>query len=51
MKLKDPVIPLSPKFYQGWVTVLGVICPFLYKTFRLKRVNNEKIWAHPGAKQ
>ncbi len=25
---------------QGWVTVLGVICPFLYTTFRLKRVND-----------
>ncbi len=32
---------------QGCVTVLGVICPFLYETFRLKRVNSEKIWVHP----
>ena len=29
---------------QGRVMVSGVICPFLYATFRLKRVNNEKIW-------
>ncbi len=26
------------------VTVSGVICPFLYATFRLKRVNYEEIW-------
>ncbi len=32
---------------QGWVTELGVICPFLYTTFRLKRVNNEKILLLP----
>ena len=34
-----------PSELEGRVTVLGVICPFLYATFRLKRVNNEKIWA------
>ncbi len=28
---------------QGRITVLGVVCPFLYATFRLKRVNNEKM--------
>ena len=28
---------------QGQVMVLGIICPFLYATFILKRVNNEKI--------
>ncbi len=27
---------------QGSVTVSGAICPFLYVTFRLKRVNDEK---------
>ena len=36
--------------HEGRVTVLGVICPFLYATFRPKRVNNEKmspLFAHP----
>ena len=28
---------------KGWVTVLGVICPFLYESFRLNRVNRKKI--------
>ncbi len=32
---------------KGQVTVSGVICPFPYATFRLKRVNNEKIWLLP----
>ncbi len=32
---------------QGWVSVSGVICPFLYAAFRVKRVNNEKIWLLP----
>ena len=32
---------------QGRVTVSGVICPFLCASFKLKRVNNEKIWLLP----
>ncbi len=28
---------------EGWVTLLGVICPFLRTTFRLKGVNQGKI--------
>ena len=34
---------ISCSHFQGWVTVLGAICPFFYATFRLKRVNDEKI--------
>ena len=34
---------------QGRVMVSGVICPFLYATFRVNRVNNEKIWLLMGS--
>ncbi len=34
---------------QGWVRESGVICPFLYITFKLKTVKNEKIWFPPGS--
>ena len=32
------IITQRSDIMQGWVTVLGVICPFLYEIFRLKRV-------------
>ena len=35
------------RFYKGWVMALGVIYPFLYAIFKLKSVNNEKIWLLP----
>ena len=37
--------------WEGWVTVLGVICPFLYVTFRHNRANNgsrQYVWCRHG---
>ncbi len=44
-------VPQVSSFFgklQGWVTESGVICPFLYTTSRLKRVNNAKLWSLHG---